>query len=131
MTTAAQAVVVHLGGEELEEPLQLVRVAAQRRRHRGGVDVGCRLERAHVELERVAEALDAAEHAHGVALAEAPVEQLDVVPDARGDAAARVDELEREVRRAVLRPQTLLLRDRVHALDRAVLLQLGDRGHRR
>ena len=72
-----------------------------------GVDVA-RLERAHVELEPVAEALDAAEHAHRVALAEAPVEQLDVVPDARVDAAARVDELEREVRRAALRPQLRL-----------------------
>ena len=125
----AQPVVVHLGDEELEEALQLVGVAAQRRRHRRRVDAVRRLERAHVELERVAELLDASEHAHGVAFAEAPVEQLDVVPDARGDAAARVDELEREVRRAVLRPQPLLLRDGVDAFDGAVLLELRDRGH--
>ena len=42
-----------------------------------------RLERAHVELKPVAELLDAAEHANSVALREPPVEQLDVVPDAR------------------------------------------------
>ena len=51
-----------------------------------GIDVG-RLERAHVELQPVAELLDAAEHAHRVALAEAAVEQLDVLPDARVDRA--------------------------------------------
>ena len=70
--------------QELEEALQLGGVAAQRRRQRRRVDVGC-LERAHVELEPVAELLDAAEHAHRVALAEPPVEQLDVVPDPRVD----------------------------------------------
>jgi len=82
-----------LAREELDEPLQLLRVAAERRGERGGVDVG-RLERAHVELEPVAEALDAAEHAHGVALVEARVEQLDVFPDARVYPSARVDELD-------------------------------------
>ena len=56
------------------------------------------VERAHVELQPVAEPLDAAEHAHGVALGEARVEQLDVVPHARVDPPARIDELEREVR---------------------------------
>ena len=118
-----------LGHEKLEEALELVRVAAHRRRHRRRVDVLCGLERAHLELQPVAETLDPSEHAHGVSLRESRVEQLDVVPDARGDAAARVDELEREIRRAVLRVQPLLLRDRVDALDRAVLLELGDRGH--
>ena len=114
-----------LAGEELEEALQLVGVAAHRGRERRGVDVG-RLERAHVELQPVAEALDAAEHAHRVALAEAPVEQLDVVPDARVDASGRVDELEREVRRAALRPQLPLGLDGEDALDDAVLGQVGD-----
>ena len=64
-----------------------------------------RLERPHVELEPVAEPLDPAEHAHRVALGEAAVEQLDVVPDARVDVPGRVDELEREVGRAALRPR--------------------------
>ena len=114
-----------LAGEELEEPLQLVGVAAQRGGEGRRVDVG-RLERAHVELEAVAEALDAAEHPHRVALAEAPVEQLDVVPDAGVDAAARVDELEREVRRAALRAQLPLGLDGEDALDDAVFGELGD-----
>jgi hypothetical protein len=59
------------------------------------------LERAHVELKAVAELLDASEHAHGISFGEPAVEQLDVVPDARFDLAGRVDQLEREVRRAV------------------------------
>ena len=39
--------------------------------------------------------LDAPEHAHGIALREAAVEELDVFPDTTFDPAARVDELER------------------------------------
>ena len=129
MTIAAQPVVVDLRGEKLEEALQLVRVAPHRRRHRLRIDALGRLERPHLELQPVAEPLDAAEHAHRVALGEPRVEQLDVVPDPCVDAAARVDELEREIRRPVPRAQPLLLRDRVDALDRAVLLELRDRGH--
>ena len=124
-----QALVRDLRDEELEKAFELVRVAAHRGRHPRGIDVLCRLERAHLELEPVAEPLDAAEHAHGVSFGEAGVEQLDVVPDPRRDPAARVDELEREIRGAVSRAQPLLLRDRVDALDGAVLLELGDRGH--
>ena len=80
-----------LSGEELEEAVELVRVAAQPRRQRILVRG---LDEADLELEPVVEALDAAEHAHGVALHEAPVEQLDVVPDPPLGAAGRVDELD-------------------------------------
>ena len=73
-----------LGDEKLEEARELVRVAPHRRRQRRRIDVG-RFERAHIELQAVAELLDAAEHAHGVAFSEAAVEQLDVVPDPRLD----------------------------------------------
>ena len=93
-----QARVGDLGGEELEEAVELVGVAAHRRREARPGRCPGRLDRAHVELKPVAVALDPAEHAHRVALAEARVEQVDVVPDARLDAPARIDELEREVR---------------------------------
>ena len=83
------------------------------------------------QLEPAAEPLDASEHADGVALAEPAVEQLDVVPDARLDPSARVDELEGEVRRSVLRPQPLLAPDGEHALDGAILGELGDAVTRR
>ena len=66
------------------KPAQLVPVPPDRRRQRRRIDVG-RLERAHVELQPVAELLDAPEHAHRVAFGEAAVEQLDVLPDARLD----------------------------------------------
>ena len=118
-----------LGGEELEEAVQLVGVAAQRGRQLGRIGVRGGLDGAHLHLEPAAEALHAPEHADGVALLEAAVEQLDVVPDPCLDPAARVDELEREVRRAGPRPAALLARDGVDALDGAVLGELGDRGH--
>ena len=116
-----------LAGEELQEALELVRVAAHRRRELGRIEALGGLERAHLELQPVAESVDSPEHAHRVALVEPAVEQVDVAPDAGLDPAARVDELEREVRRAAARPQPLLLRDRVDALDDPVLLELGDR----
>ena len=121
-----------LGREELQEAVQLVGVAAERGREAAGPRLGG-LDRADLELQAVAEALDAPEHAHGVALGEAPVEQLDVAPDARLDPAARVDELEREVRR---RPRFF---DRVRRSFLATAMtpstvrgsgaKLGDRGH--
>ena len=55
----------------------------------------------------------------------AEVDPAGMAPAMRRDA----NELECQVGRAVLRPQPLLLRDRVHALERPVLLQLRDRGH--
>ncbi len=118
-----------LGGEELEEPVELVRVAAHRRRERGGVFARSGLERADLELEPVAEPLHPPEHVHRVALREPRVEQVDVRPDARLDPAARVDELEREVRSAPARAQPLLAGDGVDALDDPVRSQLGDRAH--
>jgi len=101
---APQRVVVHLGDEELEEPLELVGVTPQAGRQSRRVDVLGRLERPYLDLELVAKALDAAEHADRVARLESSIEQFDVVPDPRSDPAARVDELECEIRRAVARP---------------------------
>src|SRR5438552_4544189 len=127
----AERVVMHLRDEELEESLELARVAAQARRESRRIDSLGRLECPHLDLQLVAKALDAAEHVDRVARLEASVEQVDVVPDPRADAAARVHELEREIRRAVARPQPLLPRDRVDALNGAVFLEFCDRGHER
>lgn len=82
-----------------------------------------------MHLQLSAESLDATEDANGVALAEALVEEVDVVPDARVYAPARIGQLERQVRSAGAGAPTLLLRDREHALDGPVLDELGDRGH--
>ena len=88
-------------------------VAPDRGCELGRVASGRSLERAHLELEPAAEPLHAPEHAHRVPFLEARVQQLHVVPDARLDPSARVDQLEREIRRAALRPPPLLARDRV------------------
>ena len=117
-----------LRSQELEEAVELVGVPAHRRRELGGVGLG-RLDRPHLELQAPVEALDAGQHADGVALLEAAVEQLDVVPDAPLDAPARVDELEREVGLAVPRREAALARDREDTVDRAVLDEVGDRCH--
>src|SRR5262245_59051992 len=122
-----QSRVRDLRGEELEEAFELVAVTPHARRECLGIEILGGLDRADLELKAVAEAVDAAEHAHGVALVEAAVEQVDVAPHARLDPPAGIDELEGEVRRASPRAQTLLLRDRVDALDYPVLLELCDR----
>ena len=117
-----------LGRHELEEAVQLVGVASQPRRQPRRIGVR-RLDGADLQLEPVVEALDPAEHADGVSLGEAAVEQLDVVPDPTLDATGRVDELQCEVRRALPRRPPLLSRDGVDALDRAVGSELGDGAH--
>jgi uncharacterized protein (DUF1015 family) len=118
-----------LAAEKLEEAVQLVGVPAHRGCQLGGVLALRVLDRPHVELEAVAELVHPAEDADSVTLAEARVEQLDVVPDPRLDLPTRVDELEGEVVGARLRPPTLLSSDRIRALDDAVLGEVGDRAH--
>jgi len=124
----AEPVVRDLSSEELEEAVELRSVAAHRRRELGRIRL-CRLQRAHVQLQPVAELLDPAEHVNGVAFAEAAVEQLDVRPDARFDPATGIDELEGEVGGAGLRAPPLLARDRVDALDHPVLCEGCNRAH--
>ncbi|MGC9973998.1 MAG: hypothetical protein ABSC36_01230 [Gaiellaceae bacterium] len=116
----AQSRVADLGDEEVEKPLQLVGVAAARRCERRRVDAGRRLERAHLNLQLVAEALDPPQHAYGLAFREAGVEQIDVVPDACLHATAPVCQLEREVGSPGPRAQPLLASNGVDALDGAV-----------
>ena len=115
--------------EELEEAVELVGIASQRRHERPRIGVRRRLERAHLQLQPSAEPLHATEHAHRVTLPKTLVEQLDVVPHTRLDPAARVHQLEREVRGTVARPAPLFLGHREHALDGPVLGELGDAGH--
>ena len=124
-----QAGMRDLAREELEKAVQLVRVAAHGLSERGRVEVLRRLERAHLELQAIPEAVDPPEHPDGVALGKAAVQEVDVGPDPRFDPSTRVDELQRKVRGAAPRPQPLLLRDRVDALDDPVVLELRDRRH--
>src|SRR5256714_462314 len=124
-----QARVRDLSGEKLEEPVQLVGVPAQPGRKRGRVGVLRGLERPDLELEPVAVALHSTQHANRVALLEASVQKLDVIPDPSLDPAARIDELEREIRRARAGSQPLLAGNCVDALDHPVLGESDDRGH--
>ena len=89
-----------LGREELVESVELVRVSAERRRERSGAASSAGFDRSHLHLQLPAEALDPSGNVNGVALPKAMVEEIDVVPDSRLDASARVSELEVEVRSA-------------------------------
>jgi hypothetical protein len=115
-----------LTGEELEEPVELVDVAAGLGDERRGIGLG-RFERPHLELEAVSEALDPPEHVHRVAFTEALVEEVDVAPDPCVDPAARIDELQGQIRASVAGAKALLAGDRVRAFDDSVLRQLSDR----
>jgi hypothetical protein len=115
--------------EELEEPVELVRVAAERGRERDRVGVIDRLDRTHLDLELPVEALHTSQDAHRVPLAEPLVEELDVAPYAGLDAPARIGELQGEVRRSGACASPLLLGDGEHPLDGPVLRELGDRRH--
>ena len=124
-----EPVVRDLRCEELEEAVELVGVTTQCGRELGRVRVLRGLDFTNLHLELSAEALHATENVHGVSLAEASVEQIDVVPDPRLDASARVCKLEREVRGSGAGAPTLLLRHREHTLDGPVLGEVRDRGH--
>jgi Protein of unknown function (DUF1015) len=115
-----------LGGEELEEAVELFEVAASLGDERRRICFG-RLERPHLELEPIAEALDASEHVDGVTFPEALVEQVDVAPDPRVDSTARIDQLESQVWATFAGAKALLAGDRVRALDDPVFCQLRDR----
>ena len=69
-----EAGVRELADQELEEAVQLVGIATERRRQLGGILALGRLERADVELEAIAVLVHPAEHTHGVALAEPGIE---------------------------------------------------------
>ena len=86
-----------LGREELEETVQFLHVPAGLRDERGRIGLGG-LERSHLELEPVAEALDPSEDMDRVSFVEALVEQVDVAPDPGVDSPARIDELESQIR---------------------------------
>jgi uncharacterized protein (DUF1015 family) len=122
----AEAGMRDLAGEKLEEAVELVNVSSRLWDERGRVRFG-RLERPHLHLKPVAEALDAPEHSDRVALTKALVEEVDVAPHARVDAAARIDQLECQVRASASRAKPLLARDSEDAFDDPVLGELRDR----
>ena len=117
-----------LAGEEVEETLQLVGIPAERGRQLGRVGALGGLDRSHVELKLVAVALHAAEHAHGVALGEPAVQEIDVVPDPASmrplgrRARARDSRRRRACAAAVFAPPRT-------SLDDAVFSQVDDSRH--
>ncbi len=112
-----QARLVDLAGEVLEEAVELLHVAVGAGQERRRVDVaGLRSgDRPHLDLQLVAEALDAAGDADEVAALEAAGEQVGVSEDPRRDGAGAVAQLQRQVGGA-------------GAADEAVLAGAGEDG---
>ena len=126
----AQAGVVDLARQVLEEAVELVEVAVGDGQERGGVGraVGRPSDRAQVDLQLVAEALDAAGDADEVAALEAPGEDVGVAERAALDRARAIAQLDGEIRRAAARQQPVLARAREDPLDLLAGAQRGD-GH--
>ena len=125
---SAQAVVVDLGREELEEPLERVGVAPRARDELERVAALDPLEVAHRDLEPPAVGLDLAEHPDRVALVEPGPEQVHVVPDDARDAARPVGQLDRQEGVAVARRAPELALDGERCVDHGPLGQVGHVG---
>ena len=121
-----QARVGELIREEVEEPVKLGDVSHGRWNKGCRIGVGRRFDRSQVKLQSRVEALNPAKNPDSVPFRETLVEHLDVAPDARVDSSARVDELESEVRRTRAGRASILSRDRVHAVDEPVGLEVSD-----
>ena len=123
---AAQARMGEFAREKLEEAVELLDVPASLRDECCRIGLG-RLQRPHLELQTVAEALDAPEHPDCVPFPEPLVQEVDVAPHTRVDPPAGIDQLECEVRAPAPRAKPLLPRDCEDALDDPVLGELRDR----
>ena len=126
----AQAGVVNLAREVLEEAVELVEVAVGDGQECGriGLALGGAIDRAQVDLQLVAKALDATGDAHEVTALEAPGQHIGVPKRAPLNRPRAVAQLDREVRRAGTRQQAVLARAREDTLDLLPGAQRGD-GH--
>ena len=124
---AAIGRVVDLAGEVLEEAVELVEVAVGDGQEGRRIRLLGPCDRPHLELQLVAEALDAPGDAHEVAALEAPREHVRVAERARVDRARAVAQLEREIRRAGACRQPVLARAGEDRVDGVAGAQAGDR----
>ncbi len=116
-----------LAGEVLEEAVELVEVAVRDRQERRRIRLLSTCNRADVDLQLVAEALDASGDPDEIAAIEAPREQIRVLERARLDRARAIAQLERQVRRARTRRQAVLARAGEDGVDVIPGTQAGDR----
>jgi len=120
---------VDLASEVLEEAVELVEVAVGDRQERGRVGLAFTrpTDAAQLDLQLVAEALDAAGDADEVAAFKAPGEDVGVAERARLNGARPIAQLDGEIRRAGPRQQAVLARAREDAVDLLALPQRGNR----
>ena len=114
-----EARIVDLARKVLEEAVELVEVAVGDRQEGRRIGLARRraTDRAQLDLQLVAEALDAAGDAHEVAAIEAAREHVGVAKGATLHGAGAVAQLDGEIRRAGARHQAVLARAREDAVD--------------
>ena len=122
-----QVSVVHLAREVLQEAVELLDVAVGDRQELGRVRLG-RLDRLHLDLKLVAEALDAPGHRHEVAALELARQEVRVAERAPRDGARPVAQLDCQIGGSVARREPIFAGARKHPVDLATRAQLGD-GH--
>ena len=123
----AQVGVVHLAGEVLEEAVELVEVAVGGRQERGRVGRLGAPDRAQLDLQLVAEALDPPGDRDQVAALELAGQEVGLAEGARLDRAGAVAQLDGQVGAAAAGRQAVLARAREDPLDLGPSAQLGDR----
>ena len=108
----AQRRVAHLAGQMLEEAVELVEVAVGDGQEGGriGVPRVGASDRADVDLQLLAEALDPPGDADQVAAVEAPGVQVGITEDPSRERSGAIAQLDREVRRAGARDEPILAR---------------------
>ena len=114
-----------LADQELEEALEILGVATRAGHVDERVTGSDPLDAADDDLGAAAVLLDRAEHAHGVALVEARVEQWHVVEHHRRDPPGAIAEVERQERRARPRAPAVLADHREGRVDESPRLQVA------
>ena len=118
---------IYLGGQELEEPVELAQLAARAREEGRGINPLGGLDGPDIELELLPVSLYTPEHSDRVAELESRRQELDVVPYAPVDPASGIDEFEHEVRAAAACTGALFAGNGIDAVDEAIFLELRDR----
>ena len=123
---ARVALLVDLAREVLEEAVELVDVAVGDGQEGGRVRLLGTRDRAHVDLQLVAEALHPARDPDEVTALEAPRQDVRVLERAGLDRARPVAQLERQIGRARARGQPVLARTGEDRVDLIAGAQAGD-----
>ena len=112
----------------LQKAFELVEITVGDRQKEGGIRLGAlrASDRANVDLELLAKALDASAHLHQLAPLEAPGEHVGFTEGTSQDRPGVVAQPDRQIRRAGPGDVAFLARAREHPVDLLLAAQRGD-----